>query len=190
MGRPAGMGVAVDSTQKFRNSASTTILTGILPAWHRCSGNGSVFDELSALTQLTRLQIDYTGSLHREMLCSQLAQLTGLRELNAPAVMQADGGNLVRSYFLTMLRTACAAGAQFPTLASSAVTGMPAARSYMGSTPHAERHRSWGTLLCASKQHAGGCRNMSACCLCRCHCAHIALQADVPCGGGARLRHR
>ena len=52
------------------------------------------FDRLSALTQLTRLATEYTGGTKRAVLLSQLAQLTGLRELDAPFVLQTQGGTL------------------------------------------------------------------------------------------------
>jgi hypothetical protein len=61
------------------------------PMWRRFSGNAIAFNGLSALTQLTRLATDYAGSTQREALYSQLAQLTGLRELDAPMALQTDG---------------------------------------------------------------------------------------------------
>ena len=61
--------------------------------WRRFSGNAVAFDGLSALTQLTRLATDYAGSTQREALYSQLCQLTGLRELDAPMALQTDGGD-------------------------------------------------------------------------------------------------
>jgi hypothetical protein len=63
-----------------------------VPCSRRFSGNAIAFDGLSALTQLTRLASDYAGSTQREALYSQLAQLTGLRELDAPMALQTDGG--------------------------------------------------------------------------------------------------
>ena len=133
------------------------------PLWRRSTSSASACKELSALTQLTRLQIDYIGSLHRELLCTQLAQLTGLRELDAPAVLQSDGGNLVRPHCLTVLpskQQVLAPGANLNP-GSMAVTGIHAARAYLGWN-HAERHRSWDMLLCAAKQHAEWCRSTNS----------------------------
>jgi monoamine oxidase len=53
--------------------------------------NAATLEGLSALTQLPRLATDYDSSTQREAHCSQLAQLTGLRELDAPRVLQTDG---------------------------------------------------------------------------------------------------
>jgi hypothetical protein len=63
--------------------------------WRRVWCNEIAFNELSTLTHLTRLAIDYQGSTQREMLYSQLAQLTGLRELDARRALQTDGGEVV-----------------------------------------------------------------------------------------------
>ena len=126
--------MAVDSKQQFSRS-DTTIPHRQSPRC-RSTSNAPACKELSALTQLTRLQIDYTGSLHRELLCTQLAQLTGLRELDAPAVLQADGGHLVRPYCLTVLpskQQVPAPGANLNS-GSTAVIGVNAARAYLGST--------------------------------------------------------
>ena len=60
--------------------------------WRRVWCNEVAFDELSVLTQVTRLAINYHGSTQREMLYSQLAQLTWLRELDARRALQTDGG--------------------------------------------------------------------------------------------------
>ncbi len=60
--------------------------------WRRFSGNAIAFEGLSALTQLTRLATDYAGGTQREALYTQLAQLTGLRELDAPMTLQTEGG--------------------------------------------------------------------------------------------------
>ena len=62
--------------------------------WCRLSGNGMAFDRLSALTQLTRLATEYSGGTKRKLLYRQLAQLTGLQELDAPMVLQTQGGTL------------------------------------------------------------------------------------------------
>lgn len=57
----------------------------------RFSGNALSFEGLSALTQLTAFATDYSGSVQRQLLYGQLAHLTGLRELDAPMVLQTDG---------------------------------------------------------------------------------------------------
>ena len=57
--------------------------------------NAATFEGLSALTQLTRLATDYDSSIQREAQYSQLAQLTGLRELDASRLLQTDGEKAV-----------------------------------------------------------------------------------------------
>ena len=74
--------------------------------WRRFSGNAIAFDGLSTLTQLTRLATDYAGSTQPETLLSQLAQLTGLRELDAPLALQTDGGDVMSATLPPLCLTA------------------------------------------------------------------------------------
>jgi hypothetical protein len=52
------------------------------------------FAGLSALTQLTRFATAYASTMQRRKLCSELAQLTGLKELDAPIALQSEGDRL------------------------------------------------------------------------------------------------
>ena len=67
-------------------------------ACHRFRGDASfmavAFDGLSALTQLTRLATRRGSGKQLDLLCGQLAALTGLRELDAPLVLQTKGPTL------------------------------------------------------------------------------------------------
>jgi hypothetical protein len=74
----------------------------------RCWRNAATFEGLSALTQLTRLATDYDSSTQREAQYSQLAQLTGLRELDAPRVLQTDGEKAVPPTLLHQTLRRCA----------------------------------------------------------------------------------
>jgi hypothetical protein len=53
-----------------------------------------LFAGLSALTQLTRFATDYASTMQRQKLYGELAQLTGLKELDAPKVLQSEGERL------------------------------------------------------------------------------------------------
>jgi hypothetical protein len=136
--------------------------------------------------------MDYTGSLHREMLCTQLAQLTGLRELDAPTVLQADGGTLVEPVCVTVLQSKQKASAPVTNsnFGSRSFDWNACSRILYGLDPmQSGTERSWGMVLCALNSMLGGVITQFRYCLCRNHYADIALQADLPCSGGARLRH-
>lgn len=83
-----GIGNKPPAGQSIRGSVTELSIA------RRLSGCGMAFDRLSALTQLTRLATEYSGGTKRAVLLSQLARLTGLRELDAPFVLQAQGGPL------------------------------------------------------------------------------------------------
>ena len=67
--------------------------------WRRFWCDAIAYDGLSALTQLTRLATGYRGNTQRETLYGQLAQLTGLLELDAPQALDTDGGKQCHSHF-------------------------------------------------------------------------------------------
>ena len=67
---------------------------GLRCIWHRFSDNAMHFDGLSTLTQLTRFATEYASTKQRQKLCSELAQLTRLRELDAPMFLQSEGERL------------------------------------------------------------------------------------------------
>jgi hypothetical protein len=110
----------------------------------RFSGNAMAFDGLSALTQLTRVATEYSGSIQHEALYGQLAQLTGLRELDAPMVLQTGGG--ARTTRMSMLRrdprTSCA-GHLLSSHTQALTKGHPPldARAFVGSSHAARRRR-------------------------------------------------
>ena len=70
--------------------------------------DAAAFDGLSALTQLTRLATNCESSTQCEAQYSQLAQLTGLRELDAPSLLQTDGGKAVPPTLLHQTLHICA----------------------------------------------------------------------------------
>lgn len=79
--------------------------------WRRFSDSAMPFDGLSTLTQLTRFATDYASSVQRQKLCCELAQLTKLKELDAPTVVQSEGEQLRLTIITTwkyVLGCACA----------------------------------------------------------------------------------